>query len=96
LCIAELEEANTQLRAELAMAHTKVAELECHERTLPSDYDGLHKDFDDLRTSHVAVVQEKTDLEKTECEKAQRFQNFLHKKFTELRCNTASVTALGG
>jgi chromosome segregation ATPase len=70
LCIAELEEANTQLRTELAAAHTKVAEVEHRERTLSSDYDGLRKDFDDLQTSHDAVVQEKANLEKTEHEKA--------------------------
>jgi hypothetical protein len=52
--------------AELAAAHTKVAEVECCEQTLSSNYDVLHKDFDDLRNSHVAVVQGKI-----ECEKAQ-------------------------
>jgi hypothetical protein len=31
LCITELEEANVGLRAELATAHTKVAEVECRE-----------------------------------------------------------------
>jgi hypothetical protein len=60
---------------ELASAHAKVVEVERRKRTLSSDYDGLLKDFDDLRTSHAAVVQGKADLEKMECEKAQRFQN---------------------
>jgi plasmid stability protein len=64
---------NVQLRIELAATHTKVVEVEHREQTLPSDNDGLHKDFDDLQTSHAAVVQEKADLEKMECEKAQRF-----------------------
>jgi hypothetical protein len=68
-----------------------------HERALSSDYDGLRKDFNDLRTSHAAVVQEKVDLEKTEREKAQRFQNLLLKKLAELWCDTEeSVATLGG
>jgi hypothetical protein len=93
----ELEEANARLRVEIAVTHTKVAEVECHERTLSKEYDGLHKDFDDLRTSDAVVVQEKADLEKTECEKAQRFWNLLHKKLAELRRDTeVSVAALGG
>jgi hypothetical protein len=71
LCVAELEEANVRLHAELAAACTKVAEVEHHERTLSFNYDGLCKDFDDLWTSDATVVQEKMDLEKTECEKAQ-------------------------
>jgi hypothetical protein len=97
LCIAELKEANAQLRAELAAAHTKLAKVEHCERTLSSDYDGLRKDFDDLRTSHAAVVQEKADLEKTEWEKAQRFQNLLRMKLAELRRNTEeSVATLRG
>jgi hypothetical protein len=69
----ELEEANAQLRVELAAAHTKVAEVECHEQALTSDYDGLCPDFNDLQTSHSVVVKEKESMEKTECEKAQRF-----------------------
>jgi hypothetical protein len=67
VCIAELKEANAMLCVELAATHTKeVAEVEHCKRALSTDYDGLHKDFDDLRTLHVAVVQEKVDLEKTE------------------------------
>jgi hypothetical protein len=62
LCIAELEETNPWL---CTATHTKVAEVERRERALSSDFDGLHKDFNDLRTSHAAVVQEKADLEKT-------------------------------
>jgi chromosome segregation ATPase len=97
LRIVELEEANAWLRMELAAAHAKVAELERHEQTLSSDYNGLHKDFNDLRSSHAAVVKEKVDLEKMEREKAQRFQNLLHKKLAELHCDTEeSVAALGG
>jgi predicted metallo-beta-lactamase superfamily hydrolase len=97
LRITELEEANTQLRTELAAAHTKVAEVEHHERTLSSDYDGLRKDFDDLRTSYAAIVQEKVNLEKTEHEKVQRSQNLLRKKLVELQRDTEeSVAALKG
>jgi hypothetical protein len=74
VCIAELKEANAMLRVELAAAHTKeVAEVEHCKRALSTDYDGLRKDFDDLWTLHVAVVQEKVDLEKMEREKAQQF-----------------------
>jgi hypothetical protein len=88
LCVAELEEANARVRAELAAADTKVAEVERREQTLSSDYDGLRKDFNDLWTSHAAVVQEKADLEKTERGKEQQFQNLLRKKLAELRRDT--------
>jgi chromosome segregation ATPase len=69
--VAELEEANAQLLAELNAARSRLAEVEHHEQTLTSDYEGLHRDFDDLRTSHDAIVKEKADLEKTKREKAQ-------------------------
>jgi chromosome segregation ATPase len=69
--VAELEEANAQLLAELNAARFRLAEVEHHEQTLTSDYEGLHRDFDDLRTSHDAIVKEKADLEKTKREKAQ-------------------------
>jgi hypothetical protein len=59
LHIAELEETNARLRIELVVAHTKVVEVEHLKQTLSSDYDGLHKEFDDLRTSHAVIVQEK-------------------------------------
>jgi Tfp pilus assembly protein PilN len=63
--MAELEEANAQLRAELNAAESRLAEIEHHEQALTLDYEGLHRDFDVLRTSHDAVVKEKVDLEKT-------------------------------
>jgi hypothetical protein len=69
--VAELEEANAQLLAELNAARFRLVEVEHHEQTLTSDYEGLHRDFDDLRTSHDAIVKEKADLEKTKREKAQ-------------------------
>jgi hypothetical protein len=46
-------------------------EVEHQELALTSDDEGLHRDFDNLRTSHDAIVNEKADLEKMECEKAQ-------------------------
>jgi hypothetical protein len=64
---------------------------------LTSDYDGLRKYFNDLQTSHIAVVKEKADLEKMEREKAQWFCNQLHKKLAELpRYMEESIAALGG
>jgi hypothetical protein len=71
LRVVELEEANAQLRVELAITNTKVAEVEHREQTLSSDYDGLCKDFDDLQTSHAAIMQVKMDLEKMKREKLQ-------------------------
>jgi hypothetical protein len=58
--VVELEEAKAQLR------------VEHHEQPLTSNYEGLSRDFDDLRTLHDVVVKEKLDLEKMEREKAQR------------------------
>jgi hypothetical protein len=50
-----------------------------------------------VRASHAAIVQEKTDLEKTEREKMEQFQNLLRKKLAELRRDTEeSVAAPGG
>jgi hypothetical protein len=97
LCHAELEEANVQLRPELATAHTKVAKVERREWSLTSDYDGLHRDFDDLQTSLVAIVKEKANLERVEHEKAQWFCNLLRKKLAELRQDMEeSIATLGG
>jgi hypothetical protein len=88
--VAELEEANASLLAELNASR-------CREHALASDYEGLRRDFDDLRTSHDIVVKEKADLEKTAREKAQWFQNSLCKKLAELWVNMeATVAALGG
>jgi hypothetical protein len=69
--VAELEEANARLLVELNIARSRLAEVEHREQALTSNYEDLRKDFDDLRTSHDAVVIEKVDLEKTECEKVQ-------------------------
>jgi chromosome segregation ATPase len=95
--VAELEEALTQLRAELAAAHTKVEEVERRERSLTSGYDSLRRDFGDFLTSHDAVVKEKANLEKMEREKAQQFCNLLRKKLVGLRCDMEElIVALGG
>jgi chromosome segregation ATPase len=95
--MAELEEANAQLRVELNAAQSRLAEVERREHALYSDYEGLHRDFDDLHTLHDAAVKEEADLEKTEHEKAQQFQNSLCKKLTDLWVNMeATVVALGG
>jgi hypothetical protein len=56
---------------ELNIARSRLAEVEHREQALTSNYEDLRKDFDDLRTSHDAVVIEKVDLEKTEREKVQ-------------------------
>jgi chromosome segregation ATPase len=96
-CMAELEEANSQLRVELNAAQSRLTEVEHREHALTSDYEGLRRDFDILCTSHDVIVKEKADLEKTKREKAQRLQNLLRKKLAELRVNMeVTVTALGG
>jgi chromosome segregation ATPase len=94
--VAELEYTNAQLLVELNAARSRLAEVEHHEQALTSDYEGLCRYFDDLRTSHDATMKEKADLKKTEHEKAQRFPNSLRKKLAELRVDMeATVTALG-
>jgi chromosome segregation ATPase len=67
--VVELEEANAQLRTKLNAAQSKLSEVECHEQAMTSTYEDLKKDFDDMRSSHTAMVKEKADLEKTEREK---------------------------
>jgi hypothetical protein len=94
--VAKLEEANAQLLTELNATRSRLAEVEHHEQALTSDYEGLCRDFDDLCTSHDTVVKQKADLEKTEREKARRFQNSLRKKLVELWIDMeATVDALG-
>jgi DNA mismatch repair ATPase MutL len=95
--VAELEEANAQLRAELNVAESRLAKVVCCEQALASDYEDLKKEFDELRSSQDVVVKEKADLEKTEHEKAQWFRNLLRKKMVVLRRDTEeSVAALRG
>jgi chromosome segregation ATPase len=72
-CVAEQEETNTQLWAELAAAHTKVEEVERREQALTSDYAGLRSDFSELQTADAAVAKEKADLEKRSATKCNNF-----------------------
>jgi hypothetical protein len=44
MCVAEMEEANTLLRAELDTARSKLAEVEHREQTLTSKNEGLKRD----------------------------------------------------
>jgi hypothetical protein len=52
--VAEVEESNDQLCAELATAQSRLAEVEHHEQALTSDYEGLKND---LRSSHSIIVK---------------------------------------
>jgi hypothetical protein len=61
--VAELEETNAQLRTELNAAQSNLLEVECREWAVTSYYEEL-KDFDEMCSSHPAVVKEKADLEK--------------------------------
>jgi hypothetical protein len=95
--LAELDEAYTQLCMELSAAHTKVVEVERHERSLTSNYDGLHRDFNDLQTLHASVVKGKANLERVEREKVQWFCILLRKKLVVLqRYMEESIAMLGG
>jgi hypothetical protein len=69
--VVELEEANAQLLTELIATRSRLAEVEHREQALTFDYEGLPRDFDDLRTLHDTTVKEKADLEKMDCEKVQ-------------------------
>jgi hypothetical protein len=64
-CVAKLENDNAQLRVELEIARSKLAEVEGRERALTSAYEEVKKDFNDLSSSHNAVLKEKaeTDVE---------------------------------
>jgi hypothetical protein len=76
----ELEEANTQLWAELAVANAKVAEVKHCEMALIFNYGYLRNNFNDFEAAHATLGKEKENVGKTECEKAQWFHNLLHKK----------------
>lgn len=80
--MAVQEQAIAQLRMELNVAQSRLSKVEGHEWAVTSTYEDLKKDLDHFRSSHVAVMKEKADLEKIECEKVQRFRNSLHKKPT--------------
>jgi hypothetical protein len=55
--VAELENDNAQLRAELDAARSKLAEVEGRERALTSAYEEVKIDFNDLSSSHDAVLK---------------------------------------
>jgi hypothetical protein len=72
-------------------------EVESHQRALISDYGSLHNDFNDLETMQITLGKEKDNVEKTECEKAQRFRNLLREKPAGLRHDMEkSVAMLSG
>jgi hypothetical protein len=96
-CITELEEANVQLRAELAAANAKIAEVKNNKRALISDYGSLSSDYGDLASVFTVLQKEKDDLEKVECEKAQRFHQVICTKLHGLhRDLEKSIDDLGG
>jgi CRISPR/Cas system CMR-associated protein Cmr5 small subunit len=76
---------NAHLQAELTAAKACVAEVECRETALKTDYGSLCNNFDDLQTANAALVKEKENVEKVERVKAQRFHNLLRIKLAGLR-----------
>jgi hypothetical protein len=68
--VAKLEEAIAQLLVELNAARSRLAEGKLHKQGMTFDYEGLCRDFDDLRTSHNAIVKEKAYPDKMEHGKA--------------------------
>jgi chromosome segregation ATPase len=95
--VAELEEANALLRAELDTAHSKLAEVEHRERTLTSENEGPQKDLENARTAHDTTVKDKVQLQKAEPTKLQQFQDSVRKKLAKLRRDIeVSVATLGG
>jgi regulator of replication initiation timing len=95
--VAELEEVNDRLHAELDAARSKLVEVEHHERALTVKNKGLKKDLESTHIVHDVMVKEKAEVQKAERTKLQRFQDSVHKKLAELRYDTeASVATLGG
>jgi hypothetical protein len=95
--VAELEDANTLLRAKLDTAHSKLVEVKHHERTRTSENEGLKRDLKGVNTAHEAVVKDNGLVQQAEQAKLQQFQDSIRKRLAELRCDTeASVTTLGG
>jgi chromosome segregation ATPase len=91
--VAELENDNAQLRAELDVARSKLAEVEGRERALTFAYEEVKKDFNDLSSLHDAALKEKAERDA----KVQRFQDSLRKRLAELRRETeGSMAMLGG
>jgi hypothetical protein len=91
--VAELENDNAQMRAELDAAHSMLVEVEGRERALTSAYEEVKKDFDDLSSSHDDVLKEKAET----YVKVQRFQDSLCQRLAKLRHEMeGSVAVLGG
>jgi uncharacterized protein (DUF342 family) len=63
VCVAKLENDKTQLRAELDIARSKLAEVEGRERALTSAYEEVKKEFNDLSSLHDAVLKEKAEMD---------------------------------
>jgi hypothetical protein len=57
--IAEIEEANALLQAELDTAHSKLVEVEQRERTLTSENEEVKRDLESACTTHDVVEKEK-------------------------------------
>jgi hypothetical protein len=55
--VAELENDNAQLCAELDATRSKLAEVEGRKRALTSAYEEVKIDFNDLSSSHDAVLK---------------------------------------
>jgi hypothetical protein len=95
--VAEMEEANTLLRAELDTAHSKLAEVEHREQTLTSKNEGLKRDLEGARTARDVAVKDKELVQHAEQAKLQRFQDSIRRRLAELRHDTeASVATLSG
>jgi regulator of replication initiation timing len=62
----ELEGANASLRAELAAARSKLAEVERREWTLTFENEGLKKDLEEARSACEAAVRDKELVWQTE------------------------------
>jgi hypothetical protein len=95
--VAELEEANAYLQAELVAARARVAEVESRESNLMSSYNDLCGDYMILESTLETLQKEKAYFEKIERDKAQRFHQQLHTKLHDLHQEQEkSVDELGG
>jgi FtsZ-binding cell division protein ZapB len=72
-CVAELEEANAQLRAETDEAHAKIAEVESRENVLKSNYGSLCRDYENLEIILAALQGKKTEADIAHRDKLQKF-----------------------
>jgi hypothetical protein len=63
---AELDEANGSLCADLDAARSKLAKVECRERSLSSKNEGLKKDLGSARTARDAIVKDKDLVQQSE------------------------------